>query len=304
MAEVCAMASRRTDELAKASLPVGDSLIAWVVFQWIIRRIDDYGRWEAFMSLQQYSGFFSDPLFTPCALVAAILLLLVYQQVSLNRALAVPAPKRILDANSEEYFPRISYAWFWVTLCVIATSLMAGALFSILWLRFYTPPIPSSRQIVRVPPICKTVDCWPKPSAHPRPNLSVKNITTAPYSPVVSGSGNIINYSNIGPESASAEQKKDIRIALSHWMALGETLRDRCSSDPPTSQLDTEANEWFQQVDLWLRSHLDISFDIQFKHVTPSPLGPPSRVPSERDGLWRGINERVETLNKFIDEFK
>jgi hypothetical protein len=128
--------------------------------------------------------------------------------------------------------------------------------------------------------------------------------TSGNSSPIVPGNGNIITYNNVGPESATAEQKKDIRIALSGFMRAGDTLRDRCSSDSPNSQLEAEADAWFSQVVIWLRNHLDASFDAQFEHTTSSPLGPPSNTPANRAGLWRGVDQRVETLNKFIDEFK
>jgi hypothetical protein len=128
--------------------------------------------------------------------------------------------------------------------------------------------------------------------------------TSGNSSPIVPGNGNIITYNNVGPETATAEQKKDIRIALSGFMRAGDKLRDRCSSDLANSQLEAEADAWFNQVVMWLRIHLDASFDAQFEHTTSSPLGPPSNTPASRTGLWRGIDQRVETLNKFIDEFK
>jgi hypothetical protein len=301
LAEVCAMRSY-TEKLANASLPVGSGLIAWEVFQWIIRRIDDYSRWEAFMSLQQYSGIFSAPWFTPCALVAAVLLLLVNQQITLNRALVISQSRSLVDVNNDAYPPRISYRWFWVMLCVIAVALLAGTSFSILWLRFYVPPNPPLTQSLPSPHICKTDDCWPKP--HKSTVISsISNKTSGPYSPIVPGSGNIITYANLGPESATPEQKKEIRIALGNFMRMGETLRDRCSSDPPASHLEAEADAWFVKVRAYLIARLDSSFDVQFEHITATAMEP-GAVPHDRVGLWKGIDQRIETLNKFIDEFK
>ena len=253
------------------------------------------------MSLQKYSGIFSAAWFMPCALVLGIILLLVHQQDLINRSLA-NSSKRLVVNGGETYIPRVSFRWLWVTLSAIAGGLIAGAIFSILWLRFYSQPVPSLAQSILVPRICKTVDCLPKvPKA--RVISSISNRTFGSGSPIVSGTGNIITYNNLGPESATPEQKRDVRLTLSDFMQKGEVLRTRCSSDCTNPKLEKEADAWFSEVLAFLREHLDSSFVVQFEHTTVTALVP-GAVPQQCLGLYRGIDQRVETLNKFIDEFK
>ena len=121
----------------------------------------------------------------------------------------------------------------------------------------------------------------------------------------VVGSQNIVGntFVNIGPENATSDQRKKIRIDLGNFMLRGSRLRDRCATDPLDSSLETDSNKWFQEVLDWLTEHLDSSFNAQFSLNRPSAFSP-NNVPKERLNLWLGLNQRIEVLDQFITQFK
>ncbi|MBI3664693.1 MAG: hypothetical protein HY236_00450 [Acidobacteria bacterium] len=103
-----------------------------------------------------------------------------------------------------------------------------------------------------------------------------------------------------GQPVQDTSERRRIREDLAEYMRRGVALRDRCRTDNPKSKLEEEAQKWFMDVQEYLKRTLDSSFLNQFTMSTPSAFSP-GGVPQERVGLWLGINERVQTLSKFID---
>ena len=128
--------------------------------------------------------------------------------------------------------------------------------------------------------------------------------TTGSNSPNVTGSGNVVTYNVLSPDDATPEQKKQVRTALANFMLRGMSLRSRCSrtaqEDP---KLDDDAAQWFAEAQAYLSATLDASFVVQFANTHATSLQP-GGVPQERHGLWKGLDQRIDTLDKFIDQFK
>ena len=103
------------------------------------------------------------------------------------------------------------------------------------------------------------------------------------------------------PTAQVTIEKRRIREALAQYMQQGIALRERCKADDPASNLESEANVWFGEVQKYLITNLDASFLSQFVADRPSAFSP-GGVPQKRVPLWLGINNRVEQLNKFIDQ--
>jgi hypothetical protein len=133
-----------------------------------------------------------------------------------------------------------------------------------------------------------------------RPN---ETFTSGSSSPIVSGNGNTVTYNNLSPEDATTEQKKDIRITLAGFMSKGETLRARCFTDSSTNELEEAIDDWVQEVSLWLAAHLDASFVVQFNHLQISAINPMG-MSRDRLPIFRKVDQRVETLNNFMDRFR
>lgn len=112
-----------------------------------------------------------------------------------------------------------------------------------------------------------------------------------------------INVELAGQPIRDEARNRKVRETLGTFMRIGIALRDRCASDAPTSTLDREAQSWFDQVLVYLKANLDSSFADQFLMTVPTALSP-GGVPQQRVGLWHGLNDRVQSLNRFIDQLK
>lgn len=98
-------------------------------------------------------------------------------------------------------------------------------------------------------------------------------------------------------------ERRGIREALGEFARRGMAIRDKCARDDLTpKQIETEGQAWFEEVQTYLKAKLDSSYLSQFilTHTEESP----STVRAEMLPLWHGLNERIQTLAKFIDELK
>lgn len=107
----------------------------------------------------------------------------------------------------------------------------------------------------------------------------------------------------VNGKPADTPERKQIREALGQFVQRGMSLRDRCATDVPVKQLETEAQVWFTEAQIYLTKNLDSSYLSQFLLTHPDPLTPGSVRP-EMLPLWHGLNQRVQTLDRFIDELK
>ena len=99
------------------------------------------------------------------------------------------------------------------------------------------------------------------------------------------------------------EDKRQLRESLGKFVDRGMTIRDRCG-DPGVNkaQLEADAQTWANEVVAYLKAHFDSSYVDQFR-LTHTELNP-SDIPAEMLPLWHGMNERVQTLDRFIDQLK
>lgn len=96
---------------------------------------------------------------------------------------------------------------------------------------------------------------------------------------------------------------RKVRESLGEYIHLGATLRDKCRTDPLNTTLEAEANKWYANVLAYLEKTLDKSYHSQFSLQHASSFQPHG-VPPERVALWAGIDQRLETLNRFIDQLR
>jgi hypothetical protein len=102
---------------------------------------------------------------------------------------------------------------------------------------------------------------------------------------------------------ADTPERKQIREALGNFVRDGMRIRDQLgTSTAPVSQVEADGQRWFEAVQAYLRANLGSSYVSQFL-LTNTEISP-SDIPAEKLSLWHGLNERIQTLNKFIDELK
>lgn len=103
-------------------------------------------------------------------------------------------------------------------------------------------------------------------------------------------------------KSADTPERKRIREALGVFVQRGMAIRDQLGTTVPVNQIEGEGQAWFDEVQLYLQTNLDSSYVSQFRltHTEPNP----SDIPAEKLSLWHGLNERILTLDKFIDQLK
>ena len=87
-------------------------------------------------------------------------------------------------------------------------------------------------------------------------------------------------------------------------MAAGVMLRNRCRTDPDspegTARLNADAQKWFDDAGHYIEQNMSKASLTQFRADRPTAFSP-GGVPEARTGLWLGIHQRVEILDKFID---
>jgi hypothetical protein len=109
-----------------------------------------------------------------------------------------------------------------------------------------------------------------------------------------------------GQEAQSPEEikrKQAIKDALSGYMMRGLALKSRCSTDPPNSTLEQDAQAWLNEVAKYLSNNLGVSYVNQFALLRATAFEP-NGVPSARVSLWKGIDQRIDALDRFIDGLK
>jgi hypothetical protein len=106
-----------------------------------------------------------------------------------------------------------------------------------------------------------------------------------------------------GLNSTPDEEKKRLREALGKFVQRGMTIRDQCGQPGINrTQLETKGQAWGDEVVAYLRANVDSSYIEQFR-LTHTELNP-SDIPAEMLPFWHGMNERVQTLDRFIDQLK
>jgi hypothetical protein len=106
-----------------------------------------------------------------------------------------------------------------------------------------------------------------------------------------------------GQPTRNPDEVRKVREALGRYLLQGVGLRDRCQSDPEGSTLEQEASAWYGEVTDYLQKNLDSSFVSQFV-MTKLRTFNPNGVAEKRLPLWAGLDQRVETLSRFIDQLK
>lgn len=101
---------------------------------------------------------------------------------------------------------------------------------------------------------------------------------------------------------ADTPDKERIRGDLGELARRGMVIRDKLATDAPLKQVEDEGQEWFDEVQSYLKKNLEPSYLNQFllTHVELSP----SAIPPDKLPVWHGLNERIQTLDRFIDELK
>jgi hypothetical protein len=107
---------------------------------------------------------------------------------------------------------------------------------------------------------------------------------------------------DVTQKPADTPEKLRIRGDLGEFARRGMEIRDKLATDVPLKQVEDEGQEWFVEVQSYLKKNLEPSFLNQF--LLTHPELSPSVVPSEKLPVWHGLNERIQTLDRFIDELK
>jgi hypothetical protein len=107
----------------------------------------------------------------------------------------------------------------------------------------------------------------------------------------------------VAPPRTRAEPQTSRRESLARFVASGRRLRDRCLTDPPNSSLDREADRWFTDVLSFLRGSLGAASVSAF--MNPRPAGAvPEGIAEDRIPLWRGLDQRLEALNRLQEKVR
>jgi hypothetical protein len=127
------------------------------------------------------------------------------------------------------------------------------------------------------------------------PKPSCPTCTICPTCPKHSGEKSV--SSARGPN-----ERKRLREALGQFVQRGMAIRDRIAMNEPIDKLQIEGQSWANEVVDYLRNNFDSSYEQQFKLTHPELS--PAIVPPDKLPLWHGLNERIQTLDKFIDQLK
>jgi hypothetical protein len=108
----------------------------------------------------------------------------------------------------------------------------------------------------------------------------------------------------VASKPADTPERKRVRESLGSFVRDGMRMRDQLgsASTTPLSQIEAEGQRWFETVQAYLQANLGSSYVSQFL-LTNTEMSP-SDISAEKLPLWHGLNERIQNLNKFIDELK
>lgn len=192
------------EELGKAALPVGETILGFDVFRWFLQVLDSYGRWDTAVSLSNHlPPFFSGLWFTPISLVLGLMAIVIYVQ----RRTASPS-SLIYDINSKEIPSKTSWKWLWVTCFVFLGSCGCAAVYAGVWLdRYEAPPIHTS-STAPYPPM-EAYENPPTPHLRsstngPQPRIEIQATTNAPNSAAVGVNTGTVNVNPpVNPNSGT-----------------------------------------------------------------------------------------------------
>ena len=184
---------QNAQRLESIALPLGESFIGWELLQWLLHRIDDYGRYETFVSLQKYAGVLTSAWFTPIALLVGFLFLIWSQQIEIRRVFGTGSNKIIYAGDTAD--TRVRSVWIVPTLIMVPIVIVAAASVSIAWLQNYNPR-PVVTLHLPTPPDIAYQKRSTTPRRIPLAGSRIAQHTYGPNSPNVIGSGNQLTYSS------------------------------------------------------------------------------------------------------------
>lgn len=98
-------------------------------------------------------------------------------------------------------------------------------------------------------------------------------------------------------------RRRQIREQLGQLLLQGQSLVSTILKGASTPLPEAEANKWFVDVQRYLAQALDSSYVARFISTRPGN-GMTYGLPREYESLYLGLNERMDTLRKFIEELK
>jgi hypothetical protein len=165
-------------KIGTVEFTLGEFLTFSGVLDAVISTIDHYSRWEFVANLQQHIPIIGHPI-TPVALVVIGLILINRSNSRLikdaiegtNRAQLAGADGKLILNVPKGLGVATTYA-------VIGSAILLAVAISIIWLFTHKLAIPQiTQKKIYVPPICKTVDCFPQKPKSTRPTIN------APFCP-------------------------------------------------------------------------------------------------------------------------
>jgi hypothetical protein len=206
------------DSLAKQpEFVIGELFTFSGIVDAAIRAIDFYSRWEVLASLQRDVPFLAHPI-TPILLVVVGLILI---QRSMRRVFAASLntarQARLHDEHGKVIAPFIKLPSMVPTYGVIAAGILVSGVIALVWIMTYAAPVPAFALAIKVPPICKTADCFPRAPKAARSQTQSTTVVNAPGGiPIVGNSGVINNptVNNLGlPDRHVSREQRDAIVA-------------------------------------------------------------------------------------------
>jgi hypothetical protein len=164
----------------------GVGLLGVPTFDFFVWALDNYARGELLMNLrEQLPPWLVNPAFVFVCMCGGLALIYLSHQQQLRRILA--RPSQLVDV--EQYRGTQRPGWLLPLLWVAFGALVAAPVLALAYSLAYKGTAPAPQAHLKVPPICKTADCFPprpqptvvqKPSVINSPNCPKGICPTAP----------------------------------------------------------------------------------------------------------------------------
>ena len=139
---------------------LGETFVFAVVWKWAIEIIDAYARWEMATGLDRHLHFLASPITVPIVLIFG--LILIHRSLQSRLVASFATPSALRDASGKTIVHKATVPSVWITILVVFGAFLTAGVYAILWIMFYNPAPNLLAQVIPVPSICKTQECWPK----------------------------------------------------------------------------------------------------------------------------------------------
>jgi hypothetical protein len=138
----------------------GQTLLSVSIAGWVLFALEQIEKWEVLAELNRHLSFLRTSLWFLPVVTCAFLAILLAQELRFKKRSSTERSGTIIyDSNDRP--ARSDWMWVKITTLVICGTVALTLGGAVVGFSLYDPKLPPVRHFIRVPPICKTADCWP-----------------------------------------------------------------------------------------------------------------------------------------------